>query len=87
VNKLYVIADYTWPIVAQQPPVFYEKAITIPMLRCFVGVELSRPRLDSVDTAELWPTSDADHPGMNRLEMRPTMGVGAKRPISTRSDE
>src|SRR6059036_2454018 len=27
-------AEYTWPILAQQPPVFYGKAITIPIPRC-----------------------------------------------------
>jgi len=36
--------EYTWPILAQQPPVFYEKAVTIPIPRCLVAIELLQPR-------------------------------------------
>jgi hypothetical protein len=53
--------EFTWPIVAQQPPVFYGKAITIPIPRCVLtesGITVPRHALEEDD--DLWPTIDFD---------------------------
>jgi hypothetical protein len=59
-------AEYTWPILAQQPPVFYEKAITIPIPRCAL-VESGSSELKARDTCEdatdRWPVVDSDAAG------------------------
>jgi hypothetical protein len=53
--------EYTWPIVAQQPPVFYEKAVTIPIPGCVLsesGIPVPRHALEEDD--DLWPRVDFD---------------------------
>jgi hypothetical protein len=54
-------ATDTWPIVAQQPPVFYEKAVTIPIPGWFStesGIPVPRHALEEDD--DLWPSVDFD---------------------------
>jgi hypothetical protein len=51
--------EYTWPIVAQQPPVFYGNAITIPIPRSVVDVELCQRSVEEVGDFR-WPAVDAD---------------------------
>jgi hypothetical protein len=60
-SRLQGVDEFTWPIVAQQPPVFYGKAITIPIPRCVLtesGIPVPRHALEEDD--DLWPTIDFD---------------------------
>jgi hypothetical protein len=53
--------EYTWPIVAQQPQVFYEKAITIPIPGPVLAEgDIPVPRHALEDDDDLWPTIDFD---------------------------
>jgi hypothetical protein len=53
-------SEFTWPIVAQQPPVFHEAAVTIPIPRSVLAVALPR-RPEGEEPAGLkWPAVDVD---------------------------
>jgi hypothetical protein len=65
-NRLQAVTEYTWPIVAQQPQVFYEKAITIPIPRAALNISLPLQRQELQDPAALgWPIFDADDSAAN----------------------
>ncbi len=54
-------AEYTWPIVAQQPQRFYTGAITVPIPRTVVDVVLPSPCVEYEEPVELhWPPVDVD---------------------------
>jgi hypothetical protein len=55
------VDEFTWPIVAQQPQRFYSRAITIPIPRCVLNVELQVQRPEPEEPADLqWPVVDVD---------------------------
>jgi hypothetical protein len=62
-SRLQEANEYTWPILAQQPPVFYGKAITIPIPRSALtesGTPVPKPRHPLDEDDDLWPTVDID---------------------------
>jgi hypothetical protein len=70
-SRLQEADEYTWPIVAQQPPVFYENAITIPMPRCVWDVELPQQRPERAELADFqWPVVDVDAAGLGGVNAR-----------------
>jgi hypothetical protein len=55
------VDEFTWPIVAQQPPVFYGKAITIPIPRSVLDIELPARRAECEEPTDVqWPVVDID---------------------------
>lgn len=70
-SSLQEATEYTWPIVAQQPQVFYEKAITIPIPRAALDVSLPLQRSDIREPAAFgWPMSDADDSAATGTDLR-----------------
>jgi hypothetical protein len=70
-SSLQEATEYTWPIVAQQPQVFYEKAITIPIPRAALDVSLPLQRVDAQQPVALdWPAADADDSATSGARLR-----------------